>query len=170
GEPRAGAPGGSFKGFLSGVHFPGSPDSPWALTSYDSGVITEGSRFPPRRGRCMRTSLPLCLLLALAPRAAADPPDRAGVEFFEPHIRAGLGDRCNNRRPAVPKKHPGRPSFDTRAAVLKGGDTGPALVPGKPDESLLLKALRHADESLKMPPDGRLPEAVVADFRAWIAR
>src|SRR5262249_59582 len=170
GEPRAGAPGGSFKGFLSGVHFPGSPDSPWALTSYDSGVITEGSRFPPRRGRCMRTSLPLCLLLALAPRAAADPPDRAGVEVFEQKIRPGLVERCSKCHSAGAKKQRGGLSLDTRAAVLKGGDTGPALVPGKPDESLLLKALRHADESLKMPPDGRLPEAVVADFRAWIAR
>ena len=45
---------------------------------------------------------------------------------------------------------------------------GPALVPGKPESSLLLKAVRYADEALRMPPKGKLPDTVVADLETWI--
>src|SRR5262249_22703522 len=61
-------------------------------------------------------------------------------------------------------------ALDTRAGLREGGDSGPAVVPGEPEQSLLLKAIRHTQPSLTMPPDGRLPDAVVADFHAWIAR
>ena len=53
-----------------------------------------------------------------------------------------------------------------RAGVLAGGDSGPAVVPGKPEESLLIEALRH--EGLAMPPKGKLPDAVIADFERWV--
>ena len=59
--------------------------------------------------------------------------------------------------------------LDTGAAILKGGDTGPAVVPGKPSESLLIKAVRYSDELLRMPPKGKLPAAVVADLEHWVA-
>jgi len=53
--------------------------------------------------------------------------------------------------------------------ALKGGDSGPAIVPGAPDKSLLLKALSYQDIRLKMPPTGKLAdEQTVADFRSWI--
>jgi len=58
--------------------------------------------------------------------------------------------------------------LDTKAAVLKGGDSGPAVTPGKPADSLLLKTLRY-DGDTKMPPSGKLPDAVVKDFETWIA-
>src|SRR5690606_32777726 len=56
--------------------------------------------------------------------------------------------------------------LDSREAMRAGGDSGPAVVPGKLDESLLLAALRY--ESYEMPPAGKLPEAVIADFQRWI--
>ncbi len=57
---------------------------------------------------------------------------------------------------------------DSREGLRKGGDTGSAIVPGKPDESLLITAIRYSDESLQMPPDGALQAAVVADFEDWV--
>jgi hypothetical protein len=59
---------------------------------------------------------------------------------------------------------------DSREALLKGGENGPALVPGDPDKSLLIQAIRHTHPDIKMPPDKKLPEAVVADFTVWVKR
>ena len=59
--------------------------------------------------------------------------------------------------------------LDTRAGMLKGGALGPAIVPGKPSEGQLLKALRYANPHLQMPPTGKLPDVVIADFEQWIA-
>ncbi len=59
--------------------------------------------------------------------------------------------------------------LDTKSGLMKGGDSGPAIVPGKPAESLLLRAMRYNDLRLKMPPTDKLSEAVIADFERWIA-
>ena len=86
------------------------------------------------------------LLFTPAPRAAAaDPakPDPAGAEFFEKKIRPVLTQHCascHSAEAATNKKLKGNLYLDTRAGVLKGGDSGPALVPGKPAESLLLRS------------------------------
>ena len=53
--------------------------------------------------------------------------------------------------------------------MLKGGDSGPAVVPGKPEESKLLKAMRYGGDFVQMPPKGKLPPTVIADFQHWIA-
>ena len=58
--------------------------------------------------------------------------------------------------------------LDNRAGVLAGGESGPIVVVGKPEASELIAALRY--EGYEMPPDGRLPEAVVKDFEEWIRR
>ncbi len=97
--------------------------------------------------------------------AAADPP--AAVEFFETKIRPVLVDVCFKCHGG--DKDSGSLRVDSREALLKGGDTSPALVPNKPAESLLLKAIRHADDDLKMPPDKRLPDETIAAFEAWIS-
>src|SRR5207244_1441824 len=68
---------------------------------------------------------------------------------------------------AAKKKLRGRLRLDTRGGLLTGGDSGPAVVPGKPVDSLLIQALRY-DGDLKMPPKGKLPDAVRADFEAWV--
>jgi len=106
-------------------------------------------------------------LLALVLAQQADPD---GVDFFERKIRPVLVDKCYSCHSAQAPKLKGDLHLDTREGLLKGGDTGPALVPGDPAASLLLKALRHADPDLKMPPKEKLPAAVVADFETWIRR
>ena len=95
-------------------------------------------------------------------------PEAKGVEFFEKKIRPVLVEQCYSCHSAEAKKHKGGLMLDTSAALLKGGDSGAALTPGKPEESLLLQALTHKGD-VKMPPKGRLSAAVQADFKAWIA-
>ncbi len=111
------------------------------------------------------------LVLGLWPGGQAAPADREGIEFFERKIRPVLVDRCYSCHSAQAEKLKGGLHLDSRAGVLKGGESGdPAVVPGEPDKSLLIRAIRYADEDLKMPPKGRLPREVVADFEAWVKR
>jgi hypothetical protein len=112
--------------------------------------------------------LPLTALAValLAPTGAVAAPPGEQVEFFEKKIRPVLVEQCYKCHSATAKKVKGGLLLDTRDGVRKGGDSGPVVVPGKPADSLLLKALRYEDT--QMPPDGRLPERVVADFETWI--
>ncbi len=113
--------------------------------------------------------LPLaCVAALLTPvmLRAADP-DPKGVEFFENKIRPVLVEQCYKCHSTQADKKKGGLLLDTRATTLKGGDTGPAIVPGNPEKSLLLAVLRH-DGDVKMPPKTKLPDAVIADFRRWV--
>jgi hypothetical protein len=109
------------------------------------------------------------LVLAAAPAKGPDGPDQPAkaVTFFESKIRpvlAGTCVKCHGE-----KKSSGSLRLDSRAALLKGGDRGPAVVPGDPDKSLLIKAIRQSHKEIKkMPPDRRLPDAIVKDFVAWV--
>ena len=92
-----------------------------------------------------------------------------GVELFEQRIRPVLVDRCyscHSAEAAAKKTLKGNLLLDTREAIRKGGDSGPAVVPRKPADSLLIAAIRH--ESIEMPPKGKLPDNVVADFVKWV--
>jgi mono/diheme cytochrome c family protein len=93
----------------------------------------------------------------------------AGIEFFEKKIRPVLVEHCHECHAAGAKKFRGGLLVDSRPALQKGGETGPALVPGHPEKSLLIKAIGYRDDDLKMPPKGKLPAAVIADLEAWIA-
>ncbi len=108
-------------------------------------------------------------LSLLGAPAEADPGvvEDGRIDFFEKKIRPVLIEHCYGCHSASAKDVRGGLRLDSRAGVRRGGDSGLALVPGKPDESLLLAALRHGD--LKMPPDDKLPEHVIDDFDAWIA-
>jgi len=93
----------------------------------------------------------------------------AGYEFFEGKIRPVLVERCYECHSAESKTLKGGLRVDSRAGLLAGGDSGPAIVLGKAGESLLVRAISHADEKLQMPPKGpALDKGVVADFAAWI--
>ncbi|MFM8891689.1 MAG: c-type cytochrome domain-containing protein, partial [Planctomycetia bacterium] len=105
----------------------------------------------------------LCLATGL-PAAAAE--EAEGIAFFETRIRPLLVTHCDRCHAAGPKPPKGGLLLDSRPGILAGGDSGPAVVPGKPQESLLMAALRH--EGPEMPPSGRLPEQAVADFETWI--
>ncbi len=105
----------------------------------------------------------LSLLLFVPDVCAGD----AGTDFFENKIRPVLVEHCYSCHSTNAKTKAGL-ALDTKVGVLEGGDSGPALVPGKPSESLLLTAVKYAGET-KMPPAGKLPDAVIADLEKWIA-
>lgn len=86
--------------------------------------------------------------------------------FFESRIRPVLATICFKCH--GDKKTSNDLRVGSREMLLKGGDSGPALVPGKPDASLLIRALRYRDDNLKMPPDKKLPDTVIADFERWV--
>ncbi len=96
-------------------------------------------------------------------------PDAEKIEFFEKKIRPVLVDNCYSCHSHTAKELEGGLHLDTRAGMLKGGDSGPAIVPGKPEASNLLKALRYGEDFAQMPPKGKLPPAVIADFQKWVA-
>ena len=89
-----------------------------------------------------------------------------GEVFFETKIRPVLATTCFKCHGG--KKTGNNLRVDRRESLLKGGDSGPAIVPGQPDKSVLIGALRYHDDDLKMPPDKRLPDAVIADFERWV--
>ncbi len=102
--------------------------------------------------------------IAAADRAAAE---RAQLEFFEKEVRPILAQRCFECHDA--KKHKADLRLDHLDHILKGGESGPALVRGKPDDSLLVTAIRYGDENLQMPPDERMPDREIAVLEKWIA-
>ena len=103
------------------------------------------------------------LIVAFPSVAFAAPPDINA--FFEKKVRPVLVEKCISCH--GPKKQAGELRLDSRAAILAGGDRGPALVPGKPDESLIVRAVRH-NEELKMPQKSKLPEAEIAAIVEWV--
>jgi hypothetical protein len=92
-----------------------------------------------------------------------------GVAFFENRIRPVLADKCYECHSATAKKVKGGLLLDTREASRRGGDTGPAVVPGDLTKSLLIEAIHHEDKDTAMPPREKLPAEVIADFEKWIA-
>jgi Protein of unknown function (DUF1553)/Protein of unknown function (DUF1549)/Planctomycete cytochrome C/EF hand len=88
--------------------------------------------------------------------------------FFEAKIRPVLATQCGKCHSSTAEKLRGGLHVDSRDGLRNGGDSGPAVVPGNPEESLLIQAIRYRDEDLKMPPKAKLPDAVVADFEAWV--
>lgn len=89
------------------------------------------------------------------------------LNFFESRIRPVLIKHCYECHSAESESLKGGLRLDSAVGWMRGGDSGPALVPGQPQDSLLLDALRF--DGLEMPPSGRLPDETLADFEKWIA-
>ncbi len=107
--------------------------------------------------------------VTVAPVSAwAAEPDR--LAFFETRIRPVLAARCYECHSEREKKSKGGLRLDSGDALLAGGSTGAVVVPGAPEESRLVRAIRYQDEDLRMPPEDkdRLSAEQVADFEAWI--
>ncbi len=90
------------------------------------------------------------------------------IAFFESKIRPALVKYCYECHSVESGKSKGGLRVDTQNALLQGGDTGPAIVPGDVEGSLFVTAIRYEDEDFEMPPKGKLPAEVIADFEEWI--
>ncbi|MEY5013794.1 MAG: hypothetical protein RIS92_152 [Verrucomicrobiota bacterium] len=119
-----------------------------------------------------RLALLLLFCSSLAAHAAEAPLSPEQITFFEQRIRPALSEHCEQCHSVAAQKNgklKGSLFLDTKAGVLKGGDTGPALIPGKPEESLLVKAVRWGDSDTAMPPKKKLPDQAIEDFIKWVA-
>ncbi len=117
----------------------------------------------------MRTVFLFAFVIGLPTLLFAQSPDPKGLEFFEQKIRPVLIQHCyscHSEDAQASKKLQAKLFLDSQEGILIGGETGPAIITGKAAESQLIKALNY--DGLEMPPAGRLPAEVVADFAKWI--
>ncbi|MFM8470002.1 MAG: DUF1553 domain-containing protein [Limisphaerales bacterium] len=110
---------------------------------------------------------PALAVVVLTGSLASAPAADEGVEFFEKKIRPLLAEHCYECH-AADKKTKGGLNLDSREGWMKGGDSGPALVPGDLDASRLIKAVRYRDKEFRMPPKRKLSDAQIADFEQWV--
>ncbi len=111
----------------------------------------------------------LCALICPArpPAASAEKPGAQGVEFFERKVRPIFVEHCTKCH-STSEKSKGGLTLDTRAGLLKGGDSGPVLVHGDPDKSRLIQAVRYKNRDLQMPPNNPLSPSQVSDLEKWV--
>jgi hypothetical protein len=122
-------------------------------------------------GRYLRLAFAAVVLVVVGLAHGADgkkegAPSTEAVAFFEAKVRPVLIEQCFKCH--GPDKHKGSLRLDSRAALLAGGDTGPAIVPGNPGKSLLIQAINHANDELKMPPSKKLAKERIADLTHWV--
>ncbi|HEU0119142.1 MAG TPA: DUF1549 domain-containing protein [Bryobacteraceae bacterium] len=110
--------------------------------------------------------MPYVLLFILSALTLAAQED--GAAFFEKNVRPILATQCLGCHSATSQPIMGGLRLDSREMALKGGGRGPAIVPGKPAESLFLQAIRHEAGPLKMPPGPKMKDANVAILAQWI--
>ncbi len=117
--------------------------------------------------KTIMTILAVALFLNSNALAAIDP---AGIAFFEQKIRPVLVEHCYSCHSAEAKKLKGNLYLDSKAGWQKGGDSGePAILPGNPEASLLVRSIQHLEEDLEMPPKKpKLPDSVIADLVTWV--
>lgn len=111
----------------------------------------------------VRCLIVLAIFAVCASRAEADD---AGVELYEKKVRPALVEHCVKCH--GPEKQEGGLQVDSVAAMLRGGDQGPAVMPGDPDASLLIQGVRYDDINFQMPPKGKMPAETVAALEEWV--
>jgi Protein of unknown function (DUF1553)/Protein of unknown function (DUF1549)/Planctomycete cytochrome C len=123
-------------------------------------------RFKNTKRTCFFAKTILVCILCVSSSQAADD----GIAFFEQKIRPVLIEHCYECHSAQAKKLKSNLFLDSQAGWEKGGDYGePTIIPGKPDESLLIRSVQHLEQGLEMPPDKpKLPDTVIADLVTWI--
>jgi hypothetical protein len=117
-----------------------------------------------------RSILASWLALMVLPGARLAGADPEGDAFFEAKVRPILVARCYSCHSSEARTLRGGLRLDSRPGWEKGGDTGPAIEPGNPDESLLIQAVRYEDEALRMPPKGKLADDEIATLVEWVKR
>ncbi len=118
----------------------------------------------------MRPSVPIFLiaLIAVAARAAEPPLSKEGVELFEKNIRPVLAQYCYECHSAQAKKIKGKLVLDSAQGIVKGGENGRVIVPGDPEASRLVTAIRWSDADLQMPPKKKLSPQQIEKFEQWV--
>lgn len=111
-------------------------------------------------------ALTAVLLPVLAAPSSSCAEDQAGLDYFEKNVRPLLARHCYKCHSEKAGKRKGGLLLDRKAGWVSGGDSGPAIVPGKPDGSLLIESVRY--ESFEMPPDGRLAAAEIRILEKWV--
>ncbi len=117
-------------------------------------------------GRALTTPSPRPKSARLAVADQPIKPEQA--KFFETKIRPVLMTMCSKCHASNAEKVKGGLLVDSRDGLRRGGDTGPAVVPGNLDQSLLIAAIRYTDDALQMPPKTKLSDEVIADFEKWV--
>jgi len=110
----------------------------------------------------------LSLVLFGVLTVSASEPDRASSDFFETKVRPVLVEHCYACHSSQARKLKGGLLLDTIEGMRKGGQSGPAVVPGKPEESLLVQAVHYDGELTRMPPKEKLPAPAIAALEHWI--
>jgi hypothetical protein len=116
----------------------------------------------------MRRSWLLASFILCTARAAAGGTGEDGAAFFESRVRPLLAEHCYRCHSAKAEKVKAGLLVDSRERLLKGGESGPAVVPGQPRQSRLIEAVRYANPELQMPPRRRLSSEQVADLVRWV--
>src|SRR5688572_29562440 len=123
-----------------------------------------------------KVALALCCLPVVGDTPAGIAADASGpkltsdqIEFFEKKIRPTLAEHCYKCHSAGAEKIKGGLLLDSREGWVKGGDSGSAIIPGKPEESLLIKAVRYMDQDLQMPPKEQLSDQQIKDLENWVS-
>ncbi|MFM2295020.1 MAG: hypothetical protein RLZZ350_1433 [Verrucomicrobiota bacterium] len=125
--------------------------------------------FPFRKHACFFSCV-LGFLINISPGSRAHAEiSKSESEFFEAKVRPLLADNCYKCHSSSAAKLKGGLSVESKEALLTGGDGGPALVPGNPDKSLIITAVRYADPDLQMPPKGKkLSPEQIATLEQWV--
>ena len=111
------------------------------------------------------------VFLLASPAFSAEPItafDKANVDFYKQKVVPILNENCMKCHGDKPEKLSGGLDLRTRASLLAGGDTGPAAIPGKAKESLLVIAIRHGKEGYEMPPNSKLKDDQIAVLVKWV--
>ena len=134
-----------------------------SLTFVEYGLIESELQWA-RSDRCVDGAWARAFLVcsaALSPASFAQQPS----DFFEKNVRPVLADNCFA---CHGKQKMGGLQLDSRDHVMKGGQDGPVIVPGDPDNSLLVQAIRKTHDRIKMPPQGKLSDEEVNNLVAWV--
>lgn len=120
------------------------------------------------RSRFLAACVGLCW--AVTASGAQDAPKPADVEFFEARVRPVLVEHCYSCHSDAAENLRGGLKLDSKAAWQQGGDSGPSITPGDPDDSLLIQAIRYDDPLMKMPPKGKMPAEAIEALEEWVRR
>lgn len=117
---------------------------------------------------CICASVMLGLSTEGLARERVDDEEKEGLELYKSKILELLTDNCFECHSTKEDRFESGLDLQFRRTILEGGDRGPAIEPGEPEDSLLILAIKYEEEDLEMPPDGRLSDEEIAEFIKWI--